>query len=273
MAFKVWIVHTGPESKHRIAALGLGCLLFFLWGKPGTMRWRDVLEFLNVLAAEPWTQSQKPEHAVVWSPGSNSGSTALGRHTSASFSCCVWCRCLSCSPVLCSLRALGKFHWPYSVWRVEFFSAAVMDFFLRRKFMDFFWQATRSKLGDVKLPKLLIFSTQNWVKCRACLRHFIMIKRIWLQTEHLKETSGKESLGTNSKWNHFTALFCITRGGGEWLLLSKLGNIKELYIKIISALMSNNQWWKQKGEMHYHHCCHVCEDYWGLMRTCGKLFQ
>lgn len=65
--------------------------------------------------------------------------------------------------------------------------------------MDFFWQATQSKLGDVKLAKLLNFSIQNWVKHRACLRHFLMVKCIWLQTEHLKETSGKESLQINSK--------------------------------------------------------------------------
>lgn len=65
--------------------------------------------------------------------------------------------------------------------------------------MDCFWQEMPSKLEDVKLPKLLIFSTQNLMKHCVSPRRFLMTQRIWLHTEHLKETFGKESHGINGK--------------------------------------------------------------------------
>lgn len=98
--FKVWIAHTGLESKHRIAALGLGCLLLLSLGGA----WNN--EVKRCAGAPEWVGSRalnpKPEARACCSVITRQEfwCHSSGQTHSALLSCCVWCRCLSCSPVL-----------------------------------------------------------------------------------------------------------------------------------------------------------------------------
>lgn len=62
-AFKVWIARTGLESKHRITALGLGCLLLL------SLREAWNSEVKRCAGAPEWVGSRalnlKPDHAIV----------------------------------------------------------------------------------------------------------------------------------------------------------------------------------------------------------------